>query len=164
MKKQILFIFLALLITTVGFAQQGRGRGNQPRFQEGPRFETEALSVSGRLIVAHGSPAIKNGDTTYIVKGIQRLSGFVDGLKEGAQVTIEGKSAKIKRDDNIRVIIPAKLTLNGKEYDMSPLVSPMAFAQNLRNNNWNRGPGQPQPRQHYPNNPYPNGPRRQHWL
>ena len=159
MKQKIFLILMAIGLTTLGWTQQGQRHPNNPRPQGEPRFETEALSITGRLIVANGFPAIKNGDITYIVKGINRLTGFVDGLKEGAQVTIEGSSIKTKRDDNISVIIPSKLTLNGKEYDMAPL----AVSPNFRNNRWNRGPDRAQPYQKHPYH-HPNAPRRQQWL
>ena len=140
MKRITLLISLVLLITTMSWAQQGRGQVHNPRNYQGPRYETETLSVSGPLTIVHGSPAIKNNETTYIIKGISRLAGFVDGLKEGAQVTVAGSSVKIERDDNIRVLVPRELTLNGKVYDMSPLAS---APPNFKNNGWDRGPGRP---------------------
>ena len=82
------------------------------------RAAREAVTVSGSLIVAHGRPAIKNGEVTYIVGGINRLIGFVEGLKEGAQVTIEGYAMSRQKEDNLKFLMPTKLTLGGKTYDM----------------------------------------------
>jgi len=89
------------------------GRGNIPR------PATEAVSISGNLIVAHGRPALKSGDVTYLVLGLNRLTGFVDGLKEGAMVAIEGTALSRQKDDNVKFLAPAKLTLGGKTYDMA---------------------------------------------
>ena len=88
------------------------GRGNIQR------PEMEKVTVSGTLIVAQGRPALKSGDVTYIVGGLNRLTGFVDGLKEGAQVTIEGAAISRQKEDKIKFLSPAKLTLNGKTYEM----------------------------------------------
>ena len=79
----------------------------------------ETVTLSGNLIVAHGRPAIKSGDVTYFVGGLNRLTGFVDGLKEGAQVTIEGSALSRQKEDAIKFLMPTKLTLNGKTYDMA---------------------------------------------
>ena len=84
------------------------------------RANVEAAAVSGNLIVAYGRPAVKSGDVTYIVGGLNHLIGFVDGLKEGAQVSIEGSAISMQKDAKVKFLIPAKLTLNGKTYDMAP--------------------------------------------
>ena len=106
---------------------QGGGPGNNPRFKDGRFPAAETVTISGSLVVAHGRPAVKSGDTTYFVRGINRLAGFVDGLKEGAQVTIEGLSVTSPRDNSLKFLRPVKLTLNGKTYDMAPLASPNGF-------------------------------------
>ena len=146
MKKKILFIILAAALTASVFAQGwGRERGqpgkpdnrprqmmprgnpgqneNRRRMPEGRenfrRPDMETVTVSGNLIVAHGRPAIKSGDVTYIIGRLNSLTGFVEGLKEGAQVTIEGSALSRQKEDNVKFLMPAKLTLNGKSYDMS---------------------------------------------
>jgi hypothetical protein len=48
--------------------------------------------------------------------GLGQLIGFVDGLKEGAQVTLEGYVFTPQRDTKIRFFRVGKLTFNGKEY------------------------------------------------
>ena len=101
---------LAAVISAQGW---GSGR-TAPR---SPAAET--VTVSGSMVVANGSPALKSGEITYIVRGIDRLVGFVDGLKEGAEVTIEGRSVSNPRDDNQKILRPAKLTINGKTYEMA---------------------------------------------
>ena len=71
------------------------------------------------MIVAYGFPAVKSGDITYLISGINRLVGFVEGLKEGAQVTIEGMAISVQRDGNLKFLRPSKLTLGDKSYDLS---------------------------------------------
>ena len=85
---------------------------------------SEEVTVSGNLTVANGMPAIKSDDTTYLVFGINRLSGFIDGLKEGAQVTVDGTAMSNPRDDTLKFLRPSNLNLNGKDYDLTP---PRAF-------------------------------------
>jgi hypothetical protein len=115
MKRKILFsIFLIGLVMMV-YSQEREG-GWRPRNMPEP----ENVTVSGNLIVAHGMPAIKSGDTTYIVSGISRLIGFVDGLKEGAQVSIEGIAFKMPRREDVKILRSGTMNLNGKTYDLAP--------------------------------------------
>ena len=127
MKRKVLFILLALGLTAMIWAQQGMGRDRNNPGPDRPQSRipaAETVTVSGSLIIAHGLPAVKSGDVTYIVRGINRLAGFVEGLKEGAQITIEGSSFTNPRDNNIKFLRANKLTLNGKNYDLTPLASP----------------------------------------
>ena len=72
------------------------------------------------MVVANGMPALKSGDDTYLVGGVSRLIGFVDGLKEGAQVTVEGTVMTIPGRNSLKYLSGSKLTLGGKSYDLSP--------------------------------------------
>ena len=112
LKRKFFIILLVFGLSAVVFAQ-GRER-NEPRHKQG-----EAVSVTGTLVVANGMPALQSGDATYLLGGIHRLVGFVDGLKEGAQVTVEGTSVTFPRDGKLKILRPSKLTLNGKSYDFA---------------------------------------------
>ena len=113
--KKILFLALLTLgFVTIVSAQVSRLGWNQRGLPP-----AEAAAVSGNLVVAHGMPAIRSGGTTYLVFGISRLTGFVDGLKEGAHVTIEGMSLVSQRDSNIKFLRPTTMTLDGRNYDLS---------------------------------------------
>jgi len=92
--------------------------GNQKTRQALPA--PEPVTVSGALTVAYGFPAVKSGDVTYLIGGVNRLTGFIDGFKEGAQVTIDGKAFTSPKDSNLKFLRPSKLTLNGNSYDLSP--------------------------------------------
>ena len=117
MKQKVLFAALIFGLSALAWTQTwGPGR-NPPNNPRPPIVET--VTVSGSLVVAHGFPALKSGDATYIIRGINRLTGFIDGLKEGAEVTVEGNAVKNPRDNKLMVLQPIKLTLNGKSYDMA---------------------------------------------
>ena len=73
------------------------------------------------MVVANGMPALKSGDDTYLIGGVSRLIGFVDGLKEGAQVTIEGTVMTIPGRNSLKYLRGSKLTLGGKSYDLPSL-------------------------------------------
>ena len=138
MKKKLIFLSLIIAAAASAFAQKPDHGRNHPtpshhgRPQVAPhhmmprpmmhhnmqRPSGEAVTVSGNLAIAHGRPAVKNGDVTYLIGGLNRLAGFVDGLKEGAQITIEGSAISRQKEDLIKFLRPAKLTLNGKTYEM----------------------------------------------
>jgi hypothetical protein len=113
LKRSVLFIFLILALAAMVSAQ-GWGNRGIPRPQA-----SEDVTISGSMIVANGFPALKSGDVTYFVSGISRLVGFIDGLKEGAQVTIEGQARPASQDGKLKILHPKKMTLNGKSYDLA---------------------------------------------
>ena len=136
MKRKILFVLLIVGLAAMASAQ-GRERGEMPPRPPAP----EAVTVSGDLIVAHGFPAIQSGNVTYIVGGINRLTGFVEGLKEGAKVIIEGLAMTNPRNTEIKFLRPSKLTLNEKTYDLSLPFSPFGQDKNPERNFGPRRPG-----------------------
>jgi len=99
------------------FAQGTERQQRVPRSLPAP----ENVTVSGSMVVVRGFPALKSGDVTYFVMGINRLIGFVDGLKEGAAVTIEGSARSVSEDGKSKFIMPVKLTVSGKDYDFPKL-------------------------------------------
>ena len=114
MKRKILFAMMILGLAAMVQAQvwgPGWNRRNTPA--------AETVTVSGTMIVAQGMPALKSGDVTYFVSGISQLIGFIDGLKEGAQVTFEGVATTSPSDKNIKFLRPSKLIINGKVYDLA---------------------------------------------
>ena len=112
MRRTIIFILLVFGLVAPAFAQS-RGRGGvQPT-------QPEAVTVSGNLIIAHGSPALKSGEVTYLVGGISRLAGFIDGLKEGTHVTVIGYAKSSPRNELLKVLRPTQLTFDGRSYDMA---------------------------------------------
>jgi len=129
LKRNILFGVMLLGLAAMVQAQvwgPGWNRRNTPT--------TETVTVTGTMVVANGMPALKSGDVTYYISGISRLIGFIDGLKEGAQVTIEGLATSSSSNRNIKLLRATKLTINGKVYELSPpelpLPAPPSFSQN----------------------------------
>jgi hypothetical protein len=79
----------------------------------------ETLKVTGTLGIQQGMIALQDQDINYYILGIERFIGFIDGLKEGVNVTIEGYAWASQKADS-RFLRAAKLTLNNKEYDLVP--------------------------------------------
>ena len=125
MKRKIVFFVMIL-----GFAAMVQAQVWGPGWNRRNMMPaTETVTVSGSMVVANGMPALKSGDVTYLVGGLGQLIGFVDGLKEGAQVTIEGAAVTSPGDQNIKFLMASKLTINGKTYELSP-PAPPAFPSN----------------------------------
>jgi opacity protein-like surface antigen len=128
MKK---IIFTAIMIAALGAAAFARDKA--------PAMERKTLS--GTLVIEYGQIALKTEDGLYYVRGLGQLAGFVDGLKEGAAVTLQGtvRASERKRQNirpepegqkaqiasrngdsqgSFREIRAEKLSLNGKDYDL----------------------------------------------
>jgi hypothetical protein len=110
MKRMIGMLTVLFCLAGTLFAQN---RGHQGA---GNREPPVTLTVSGTLELINGNIGLKEGDTTYYVFGLDRLIGFVEGLTEGAEVTLEGRAFPAPRSPNNRLLAVAKLSLNGKEY------------------------------------------------
>jgi hypothetical protein len=85
--------------------------------QQAAKQAPEKTTVSGKLSLLNGRIALQSGSITYYVSGLSRLIGFVDGLKEGAQVSLEGYAVKAQ-EENSMLFRSIKLSLNGKDYDL----------------------------------------------
>jgi hypothetical protein len=112
MKRLVIFFLIALAAGALLSAQEGNrlSRGTAP----------EKTTVSGKLGIVRGMIALDSGDTIYYVPGLLRFAGFIEGLKEGASVTLEGYESLAPFPDeepgtSLRV---TKMTLNGKDYDL----------------------------------------------
>jgi hypothetical protein len=92
-----------------------------PRAQVKEAPAAETMTVSGALGIRQGRIALESGGRTWYVKGLNRFIGFIDGLKEGVAVTLEGSGVKSTKEENAGFLRVAKLTLNGKTYDLAPL-------------------------------------------
>jgi hypothetical protein len=136
MKRIVLFGLLAFCIAGFASAQMGpwgmgrRGLPQAPQFRQTPA--AEQVTVSGNLSIVHGRIAVVSDDTTYYTGGLNRLVGFIDGLKEGARVSLEGAAYQLPNAETAKFLRVNKLTLNGKDYDLSPItadfVAPQGFS------------------------------------
>ncbi|MDR0442341.1 MAG: hypothetical protein LBH44_02925 [Treponema sp.] len=93
--KKLLFI-LAIIFLAAGTAS-AQGWGN-------------SVTVTGALQLQNGQVTIINGNIAYYCPMIERYAGFIDGLKEGNTVTIEGFAYG-------NLLQPVKITAGGKSYD-----------------------------------------------
>ncbi|MDR2597484.1 MAG: hypothetical protein LBC76_09230 [Treponema sp.] len=99
--KKILFItVIAFLVTGAAFAQVW-GNVSQP------------VTVTGTLQLQNGQIALAGNNTVYFVPALVQYIGFIEGLKEGARVSIEGYAW----GNNLQ---PLKVIIDGKSYDFSP--------------------------------------------
>ena len=152
MKQQFMIALLALGIAVMVPARD-RGpsgmKGRENFHRDFQKAKTETVTISGSLTVSHGCIAVTDGGITYLVNRLARFTGFIDGLKEGAQVTLEGTALTFPRDETIKMLVPSKMPLNGRAYSLS---APAAFDRN----DWGKvPPGSPQK----PKNKHHRGPR-----
>ncbi|MDR1099142.1 MAG: hypothetical protein LBL28_01540 [Treponema sp.] len=108
--------FLALLCAAgILFAQTANPPG--PGFGRG---EAEKTAISGNLGISSGMISLESGGTLYYVIGLNRFIGFIDGLKEGAAVSLEGYAFEAPRLSGAMLFRVTELRLSGKSYDLSP--------------------------------------------
>ncbi|MDR2435250.1 MAG: hypothetical protein LBD47_11895 [Treponema sp.] len=117
MKRFILCVLLAFgIVAMVSAWGRERWGGGGPGPQQPP---TEQVTVTGNLTIVQGALAVKSGDITYLVPGLLRYANFIDSLKDGAQVKLEGDATSTGQDAKIKVLRVSKLTIGGKDYDLA---------------------------------------------
>jgi hypothetical protein len=94
MKKIILVVSLVLVSSSLLMAQ-GRPDGKDRKADFRDRRPVEAVqetevSLAGTLVLVNGHIGLQSPDKTVLLAGIQGLTGFVEGLKEGAKVSVKG--------------------------------------------------------------------------
>ncbi|MCL1813078.1 MAG: hypothetical protein FWG29_06100 [Treponema sp.] len=122
MKKLGLLLVITCLVISTVFAQ------NQEKERKG---RPDPVTVEGTLQLQNGMIAVKSGENVYIVPLLHRYAGFIEGIKDGNRVSIEGYVIK----NHLR---PTKLTISGKSYDFPA----MSFGQ--RAGSGNRNEARPQ--------------------
>ena len=100
MKKTILIAIITLLALGTTYAQS---RGNWPS-------PAQEITVEGTLQFQNGQIVLDSGTSVYFVPAISRFVGFIDGLREGARVSVEGYNYG-------NSIHATKLTIAGRVYD-----------------------------------------------
>lgn len=143
MKKTIAMVLAAALaiasVSAQGFGP-GMGRQMAPTDQN-----AQITKIEGKLALVNGHPGIVIKDKTYYVAIPGHLYGFIDGLKEGAQVKLEGYENTLPIAPNYSFFRVTKLTLNGKDYDLSQFGQgegcPMGGRKGGRGDNGMMGPG-----------------------
>jgi hypothetical protein len=126
MKRIAIFALGLLSLGTLLYAQAGPPRPDNRRLRHHERLfdegqGAEKLSLTGTLGLSRGIIVLKNGEETWYVPELRRYIGFIDDLKEGAAVTLEGWGRKSPQiDENAGFLRVSKLTLNGKDYEVGP--------------------------------------------
>jgi len=118
MKRLVVFLIIAVLITGMVSAQaiqdQRKPTPQEKQSVPAPRGtrtrEVNPVTVEGVLKLEKGSVAVENADKVYVVPILNRYIGFINGLREGAKVSVEGYEFR-------NVIRPTKVTIEGKSYD-----------------------------------------------
>jgi hypothetical protein len=128
--KRIAILALGLLsLGTLLYAQAGgpspqdnrRPRHRERSFDEYYGSSAGQISLTGTLGLSPGIIVLKNGEETWYVPELRRYIGFIDGLKDGAIVTLEGRGRKTPQfDGNAGFLRVSKLTLEGKDYEVGP--------------------------------------------
>jgi len=106
MKRLGIFLLAAVLFAGTVFAQDRNNRQDRDNRQRNNRIVT----IDGTLQLEKGFVAVASGDSVYYVPMLTRYIGFIEALKEGTQVSVEGYEFR-------KFIHPTKVTLAGKSYD-----------------------------------------------
>lgn len=120
--KKIVIVSMMALVAIGAVSAQGFGRAQAPAMQA-PAMQAQApqelKTIEGKLELVQGHPAIVVKGTTYFVRIPQTLYGFVDGLKEGATVKLEGYEMAVPFGADSFFFQATKLTIGSKSYDLS---------------------------------------------
>ena len=118
--KRIAILLLAGALTG-GFAaaQAPKAPGSGPDGHGRDWISAPTVTVEGKLVFLNGFICIVSPAKTWIVHLPAYIYGFVDGLKEGAQVKLEGKEMTLPVPQPTSKLMVTKLIFNGKEYDLS---------------------------------------------
>jgi hypothetical protein len=156
MKRIVFFALCATAMAAVVSAQAGNGPGLGPAAGTRPGL-SEPVTISGNLGISRGMISLESGGSLYYVAGLNRFIGFIDGLKEGAAVSLTGYAFEPPRLSGAKVFRVIELNLNGKRYEMAPPVETefgnraqgwdmYSRHRNFRSRNdgpgnWGKGPG-----------------------
>jgi len=99
MKRIVFLAAIAFLAVGTISAQQGYGWPSP-----------QTVTVEGTLQLQNGQIVLSSGTIVYYVPALVQYIGFIDGLKEGARISVEGYAAG-------NLLQPAKLTISGKTYN-----------------------------------------------
>jgi hypothetical protein len=100
--KKLICVFVVM--TAAAGAAFAQGWGGFPAPQ--------TVTVQGTLGLQNGQFILTSGNTVYFVPAIAGYVGFLDGLREGANVSIEGFVL------NFNVLQIARLTVGGRTHDL----------------------------------------------
>ena len=107
MKKLCLALLITCLAIGTASAQNwGDGRGTP-----------QTISVTGTLQLRNGEIAVVSGNNAYFVPALTQYIGFIEGLREGAQISMDGFVSG-------NYLEPTRVTVNGRTYDFAANTPP----------------------------------------
>jgi uncharacterized membrane protein YgcG len=113
MKRTFLVLAIVAIVAGMGFAQTA------PVAPAGQLAAPAIVKVEGKLALVNGFPGIQVKDKTYYVQIPAWFYGFVDTLKEGASVKLEGYERTLPQAPAYSYLLVTKLSVGGKDYDLS---------------------------------------------
>ena len=132
MKKFVFLLIVAGLTAGTVFAQRGWGGGWAAPVQ--------TTTVSGTLGLQNGVIVVASGDTTYYVPALMRYAGFIPGLTEGAQISIDGfVMVNNFQPAASAAIRPTAFTVGGKTYDLAAASQGLPGGAGFDRGGFNRG-------------------------
>ena len=82
---------------------------NNERFRE-----AAPITINGILKLERGIVAIQSDGETYLIPMLNRFIGFIGGLREGANISVEGYKIR-------NIINPTNVIIDGQSYDFKRL-------------------------------------------
>ncbi|MDR2150158.1 MAG: hypothetical protein LBO67_04960 [Spirochaetaceae bacterium] len=119
MKYTYRIIAVLLLASTGLISAQERKDTAQKWNTLSTKNRLEKTTITGDLQVVQGAIALKKEGITYFITGLRNLIGFVEGLKEGATVTLEGYALPTIRHKTSVLFRASKLIIGTKDYVLS---------------------------------------------
>lgn len=117
MKKTAVVLILALAVAGAAVAQGAPAPWGPPGWNPS-QTPAQSIKVEGKLALINGIIGLKSGSKTYYVPMLARLAGFVEGIKEGASVKLEGYEYPYAAAPEYSMLMVTKLTVGGKDYDL----------------------------------------------
>ena len=122
MKKLGLLMMILISVAGMAFAQSGRapGRGAAPGWGgpsgwsgEARGTRPESTTISGTIQMQLGHIVVVSGANTYFVPSLRRHVAFIQGLTEGAQVSLQGFLSE-------NFLFPTSITIAGETHSLVP--------------------------------------------
>jgi hypothetical protein len=115
MKKLAIVLAIAAATSSFIFAQVSAAPFGPPGYSQ---TQGQSVKIDGKLALINGVIGLKSGNKTYYVPMLGRLAGFIDGIKEGAGVKIEGYEYPFAAAPEYSMVMVTKLAVGGKDYDL----------------------------------------------
>jgi hypothetical protein len=128
MKRTAIVLVVALASAGALFAQgAGPGLGRGPMmgrgYNQGQALQQEApktSTIEGKLLLVDKYPALQAKDKTYMLRWPSFFFyAYTDGIKEGAQVKVEGYELPAFPGQDKPFFAVVKVTIGAKVYDLS---------------------------------------------